>query len=81
MLENELKSGTVNEPCIRKTYLYNFDPLILHFYTVKQGLQGYTLFLLFLLKHIYCGYSFEQPGEAVLTSTHNLCFEHKYEQF
>ena len=35
---------------IRKTYLYNFDPLKLHFYIVKLGLQGYTLFFLFLLK-------------------------------
>ena len=32
---------------ITKTYLYNFDPLKPHFY---WGLQGYTLFYLFLLK-------------------------------
>ena len=26
-----------------------------------------------------CGYSLEPPSEAVLTCTHNLCFEQKYE--
>ena len=36
---------------ITKTYLYNIDPLKPHFYIVKLGLQGYTLFFLFLLKH------------------------------
>ena len=46
---------------ITKTYLYNFDPLKPHFYIVKLGLQGYTLFFLFLLKNIDCGYSLELP--------------------
>ena len=45
---------------ITKTCLYNFDPLKPHFYTVKLGLQGYTLFL-FLLKNIDSGYSLEPP--------------------
>ena len=33
-------------------------------------------------QNIGCGYSLEPPrlAEAVLTSTHNLCFEQKYEQ-
>ena len=35
---------------ITKTYLYNFDPLKPHFYIVKLGFTGYTLFFLFLLK-------------------------------
>ena len=26
-------------------------------------------------QNIDCGYSLELPGEAVLTSTHNICFE------
>ena len=39
--------------------LYKFDPLKRHFYTVKQGLQGYTLFFFFLLKNIDCGYSLD----------------------
>ena len=46
---------------ITKTCLYNFDPLKHHFYIVKLGLQGYTLFFLFLLKNIDCGYSLEPP--------------------
>ena len=37
-----------------------------------------TLFFLYLLKNINSGYSLEL-GEAVLTSTHNLYFEQKYE--
>ena len=55
-----------------KNMLYNFDPLKAHFYTVKLGLQGYTIFFLFLLKNVDCGYSF-------LMSPHNLCFEQKFE--
>ena len=35
---------------ISKTRLYNFDPIKPHFYIVKLGLTGYTLFFLFLLK-------------------------------
>ena len=37
------------------------------------------IFFKFLLKNIDCGYSLEPPrlAEAVLTSTHNLCFEQK----
>ena len=41
-----------------KIYLYNFDPRKPHFY---WGLQGYTLFFLFLHKSIYCEYSLEPP--------------------
>ena len=40
----------MNEISITKTCLYNFDSLKPHFYIVKLGLQGYTLFFLFLLK-------------------------------
>ena len=40
---------------ITKTCLYNFDPLKPHFYIVKLGFAGYTLFL-FLLKNIDCEY-------------------------
>ena len=54
---------------IMKTYLYNFVPLKPHFYIVKLGFTGYTLFFLFLLKNIDCGYSLELP----------LCFEQIYE--
>ena len=46
---------------IMKTYLYKFDPLKPHFYIVKLGFTGYTVFFLFLLKNIDCGYSIEPP--------------------
>ena len=68
---------------ITKTYLYNFDPLKPQFYKVKLGftgvhiiflISGYILFFLFLLK------THRLRVEAVLTSTHNLCFELKYEK-
>ena len=41
---------------IMKTCLYNFDPLKPHW-----GLQGYTLFFLFLLKNVDCGYLLQPP--------------------
>ena len=43
---------------ITKTRIYSFDPLKPHFYIVKLG---FTLFFLFLLKNIDCGYSLEPP--------------------
>ena len=58
--------------CITKTYLYNFDPLKPHFYIVKLGFTG--VYIIFLI-------SAQNIGEAVLTSTHNLCFEQKYEKY
>ena len=63
---------------ITKTYLYNFYPLKPHFHIVKLGFTGVYIIFLFLLKNIDCGYSLEpRLAEAVLTSTHNLCFELK----
>ena len=47
---------------ITKTCLY--DPLKPHFYTVKLGFTGYTLFFLFLLKNIDCGYLLEPPHQG-----------------
>ena len=68
---------------ITKTYLYNFNPLKPHFYIVKLGFTGVYIIFLILLKNIDCEYSLEPPrrDEAVLTSTHNLCFEQKYEKY
>ena len=66
---------------ITKTYLYNSDPLKPHFYIVNWGLQGYTLFFLFLLKNIDCGYTLEPPRKGGSNDTHNLCFEQKYENY
>ena len=50
--------------------LYNFDPHKPHFYIVKLGFTGvYIIFLISAKKH-----------RLVLTSTHNLCFDQKYEK-
>ena len=65
---------------IMKTCLYNFDPLKLHFYIVKLGCTGVYIIFLISAQNIDCGYSLE-PAEAVLTSTHNLCFEQKFEKY
>ena len=69
---------------ITKTCLYNVDPLKPHFYIVKLGLTGVyitSVFFLFLLKNIDCGFSLEPPRRGGSTSTHNLCFEQKYEKY
>ena len=66
---------------ITKTRLYNFDPLKPHFYIVKLGFTGVYIIFLISAQNIYCGYSLELLAEAVLTSTHNLCFEQKYEKY
>ena len=44
---------------VKCLYMYNVYPLKPHFYIINWGLQGYTLFFLFLLKNIDCGYSLE----------------------
>ena len=54
---------------ITKTYLYNFDPLKPHFYTVKLGFTGVYIIFLISAENIDCGYS------------HNLCFVQKYERY
>ena len=55
---------------ITKTRLYSFDPLKPHFYIVKLWLTG-----------IYIIFLFSKNIEAVLTSTHNLCFEQEFEKY
>ena len=63
---------------ITKTYLYNFDPLKPHFCIVKLGFTGvYIIFLLSAQKHRL--WVLVRTASAVLRSTHNLCFEQKYE--
>ena len=48
--------------------------------TFKTGLYRHLhYFSYFAKKNIDYGYSLERLAEAVLTSTHNLCFEQKYE--
>ena len=70
---------------ITKTYLYNFDPLKPHFLYIKTGLTVvYIIFSYFCSKNIDCRQSLEPPlrgfGKAILTNTHNLGFEQKYEK-
>ena len=46
----EILSGAM--VCIKKTYLYNFDPLKPHFCIVKLGFTGkYIIFLISAQKH------------------------------
>ena len=80
---------------ITETCLYNFDPLKPHFYIVKLGFTGVYIIFLISAQNKDCGYSLELPWrggsneypqsmfftKAVLTSTHNLCFEQKYEKY
>ena len=59
---------------ITKTRLYNFDPLKPHFYIVKLGFTGvYIIFVISAQKY--------RLWVLVITSTHNLCFEQKYEKY
>ena len=46
---------------ITKTCLYNFDPLIPHFYIVKLGFTGEDIIRLISAQKIDCGYSLEPP--------------------
>ena len=63
--------------CITKACLYNFDPLKPHFYVVKLGFTGvYNIFVISAQKH-----RLWVLNEAVLRSTHNLCFDQKYEKY
>ena len=72
-----LPGATEQADLITKTYLYNFDPLKPNFYVVKLGLTGVCIiFLISAQKH-----RLWVLDEAVLTSTHNLCFEQKYEKY
>ena len=62
---------------ITKTGLYNFDPLKPHFYIVKLGFTGvYIIFLISAQKH-----RLWVLVRTASTSTHNLCFEQKHEQY
>ena len=67
--------------CITKTCLYILDPLKPHFYIVKLGFTGVYIIFLIFAQNIDCGYSLELPRRGIRTSTHNLCFEHKYENY
>ena len=64
---------------ITKTRLYNFDPLKPHFYTVKLGFTG--VYIISLISANIVGTHENCLSEAVLMSTHNLCFEQEYEKY
>ena len=49
----------------------------IYFYIVKLV---YIIFLISAQKH-RLWYSLEPPRRGVLTSTHNLCFDQKYEKY
>ena len=49
---------------ITKTYLYNFDPLKLHFYIVNLGFTGVYIIFLISARNIDCGYSLEPPRQG-----------------
>ena len=52
-----------------------------HLYIEKRGFAGVNLIFFFLIQNIHCEYSLEPPrqgGKAVLTCTHNVCFEQSY---
>ena len=67
---------------ITKTRLYNFDPVKPHFYIVKLEFTGiYIIILISAQKHRLWVLTSTHNYEAVLTSTHNLCFEQKYEKY
>ena len=66
---------------IKKTCLYNFHPFKPHFYKVKWGLQGYTLFFLFFPENIDCEYSWKPPRWGGSNEHHNLCIEQKYKKY
>ena len=72
---------------IMNTHLYNFDPLKAHIYMVKLGFTGVYITFLILLKkkkkkkRKIVGTHENHLAEAVLMSTHNLCFEQKYEKY
>ena len=52
---------TKKKSIIKKTYLYNFDPLKPHFYIVKLGFAGVYIIFHISAQNIDCGYSLELP--------------------
>ena len=57
----------------RLTCMCNVDPLTPHFYSKIGVYRGIHYFLIFALKHRL----WLLVNEAVLTCTHNICFEQK----
>ena len=76
--KEEITKLQSNKVDITKTHLYNFDPFKPHFYIVKLGFTVVYIIFPILRKKIL--WALVRIAEAVLTSTHNLCFEQKYEK-
>ena len=68
----------VKPKVIMKTRLYNFDPLKPQFYIVNLGFTGVYIIFLILLKKIHRLWVLVRTASP---STHNLCFEQKYEKY
>ena len=69
-----------SEVSSRKHGYIVLTPLKPHFFIVKLGFTGYTLFFTFLPKNIDCGYSLEPTHRNGSNEYPNLCFEQKYEK-
>ena len=70
-----------NTYCITKTYLYDFDHLIPHFYLVKLGFTWVYIISLISAQNIDCGYSLEPPRRGGSNEYHKLCFVQKFEKY
>ena len=57
---------------IKKTCLYNFDPLKPHFYIVKLGFTGVYIIFLISAQKIDCGYSLEPPRPQKIDCGYSL---------
>ena len=66
---------------ITKTCLYNFDPLKPHFYVVKLGFIGVYIIVLISAQKHWLRVLVRTARRGGTTSTHNLCFEQKYENY
>ena len=79
---DDVQEEPQSENNITKTYLYSFEPLKPHFYIVKLRFKGvYIIFSYFSSKTYIAGTRKNRLNEAVLTGTHNICFEQKYEKY
>ena len=62
-----------------KTCPCNEDPLTSHSYIVKVGFTGVYSFSYFCSKTYIVGTRYNRLKVAILTCTHSICFEQKYE--
>ena len=57
------------------------DPLTPNFYIVQTGVYKDIQVSYFCSKTLIVGTRYDRLNEAVLTCTHNQCFEQKYEKY